>query len=120
VSFDDPRPIGDSLAFVTRDLGMARPKDAALLVAHWPELVGAALAEHTRPAHLRTGTLTIEVDDGAWGAPLKYLGDELARRANEILGAALVTDLRVIVRAGSGSGTEAPSRPNFRPVPRSD
>ena len=45
---DDPRPIGESLAFVTRDLGLARPGDASRLVAHWSELVGDALAQHSR------------------------------------------------------------------------
>lgn len=99
---DDPRPIGESLAFVTRDLGLARPKDASLLVSHWSELVGAALADHTRPAHIRDGTLTIEVDEGAWAAPLKYLGDELRNRANAVLGATLVTDVRVIIRSEHG------------------
>lgn len=117
---DDLRPIGESLAFVTRDLGLARPKDAASLVDHWAELVGAALAEHTRPAHLRKGTLTVEVDDGAWGAPLKYLGDTLIERANEILGAALVTDLRVVVRAADQGANSPTNRPPIRPVPGQD
>lgn len=114
---DDPRPIADSLAFVTRDLGLARPGDASQLVSRWSELVGDALAQHTRPAHIRDGVLTVEVDDGAWGAPLKYLGDTLVARANEVLDAALVTDLRVIVRGASGGSTRGSSRAGIRPVP---
>lgn len=97
---DDPRPIGESLAFVTRDLGLARPTEVAALVDRWRELVGDALAEHTRPAHLRKGTLTIEAESGAWGAPVKYLGDTLIARANEILGGPIITELRVVVAPG--------------------
>ena len=114
---DEPRPIADSLAFVTRDLGLARPGDASRLVAHWSELVGDALAQHTRPAHIRDGVLTVEVEDGAWGAPLKYLGDTLIARANEVLDAALVTDLRVMVRNDSGGARGGSGRAGIRPVP---
>lgn len=95
---DEPRPIGESLAFVTRNLGIARPADAAALLDAWPTLVGDALAQHTRPASLRNATLTIEVDDGTWGAPLKYLGDTLIERANEVLGAPSISAVRVVVR----------------------
>jgi hypothetical protein len=112
----EPRSIGDSLAFVTRNLGIARPKDAAALVGAWPELVGAALAAHSQPAHLRNGTLTIEVEDGAWGAPLTYLGDTLITRANEVLGAELVTTIRVVVRGGGGGIRAGGQTPPIRPV----
>lgn len=102
---DDPRPLADSLAYVARNLGLAPPTELAAVLAHWTELVGDALALHARPASLRKGVLTIEVEDGAWGAPLKYLGDTLVRRANEVLGASAVTTIKVVTRPVSGART---------------
>lgn len=113
MSDDDLHSLAESLAFVARDLGIARPSDVARLVQQWEALVGDALAQHTRPAHIRDEVLTIEVDDNAWGSPLRYLHDELIARANAILGGAPLREVRIVVR---GSQTPRTSRP-IRPVP---
>ena len=99
---DEPRTIGESLAFVTRNLGLARPAEVSALMTQWSTLVGDSLATHTQPASLRKGILTIEVTDGAWGAPLNYLRDTLIDRANAVLGGPVISSIKVVVRPQSG------------------
>lgn len=51
----------------------------------WVEVVGEALAGHTRPVRVREGTLVIAVEDPAWATQVRWLGEELAARARTVL-----------------------------------
>ena len=74
---DEPRPVGDALRRVRRDLGAPEPGAFEQLRAVWAELVGAALGDHSRPLGVRDGTLRVAVDDPAWGSQFRYLNDTL-------------------------------------------
>ncbi|MFZ4514900.1 MAG: DciA family protein [Acidimicrobiia bacterium] len=110
---DEPRSLAESLAYVTRDLGLARPNELVLLVQNWNALVGDALAAHAIPTHVRNGVLTIELDSNAWASPLRFLRDALVTRANEVLGGEVVHEIRTVIR---GAETLRHNRP-IRPVP---
>jgi predicted nucleic acid-binding Zn ribbon protein len=62
---------------VARELGTPPPSVFAVVRDQWIELVGPALAAHSRPVHLRAGVLRVEVDDPAWASQFGYLGDGL-------------------------------------------
>lgn len=96
-SRDDPEPIGEALAAVARDLGLADPKVLGALHARWAELVGEQLALHARPSSLLDGVLVVEVDDPAWATQLRYLGETLKERAATLLGEGSVRSVRVVV-----------------------
>ena len=89
----DPRAVGESVDRLAATLGI----DSRLLT-RWPELVGDALAERTRPRSLRGGTLVVAVDDPAWAAQLRWLEADLVARLNDVLGADRVTRIEVQVR----------------------
>jgi predicted nucleic acid-binding Zn ribbon protein len=65
---------------------MASPTVLAPLFAEWPQLVGSSLAAAVRPRALADGVLTVEVDDQAWVAQLRFLEGDLVARLNERLG----------------------------------
>lgn len=94
---DDPRPVGDSLAAVARDLGLPDPKVLGALHARWQDLVGEQLAKHARPLSLLQGVLTIEVDDAAWATQIRYLSETLKERSAGLLGMQGVQSVRVVV-----------------------
>jgi hypothetical protein len=93
-----PRPVADSLAAVTRNLGGAGGPALVDLLGRWPVVVGESLAAHSRPLSLRNGTLTIAADEPAWGAQLRWLEADLLRRLDEACGAGVVTRVTVRVR----------------------
>jgi hypothetical protein len=56
------------------------------------------LASETAPATLEGGVLTVTATSGPWGAQARFLHEEIRRRADEALGGAQITAVRVIVR----------------------
>ena len=93
-----PRPVSDSLAAVTRNLGGDGGPALVDLIRRWPEVVGDHLAAHCRPVSLRHGVLTIAAAEAAWGAQLTWLEADLKRRLDDVLGPGAVSRVAVRVR----------------------
>lgn len=98
---DEPRPLRDSLAEVSADLGLPEPDALAFLIQEWESLVGRDVAPHCRLTSLRDGVLRVTVDTAPRGTQLRYLEGELVERAASLVGADVVRELRV--RVGSPS-----------------
>jgi predicted nucleic acid-binding Zn ribbon protein len=96
---DEPRPLRESLAEVTADLGLPEPDSLAFLIDEWPNLVGPDVAPHCRLTSLRDGILRVTVDSAPRGTQLRYLERELVDRATGLLGPGAVRELRVRVGA---------------------
>ena len=98
---DEPRPLRDSLAEVSADLGLPEPDALAFLIQEWESLVGPDVAPHCRLTSLRDGVLRVTVDTAPRGTQLRYLEGELVERAASLVGGDVVRELRV--RVGSPS-----------------
>jgi predicted nucleic acid-binding Zn ribbon protein len=98
---DEPRPLRDSLAEVSADLGLPEPDALAFLIQEWESLVGPDVAPHCRLTSLRDGVLRVTVDTAPRGTQLRYLEGELVERAASMVGDEVVRELRV--RVGSPS-----------------
>ena len=98
---DEPRPLRDSLAEVSADLGLPEPDALAFLIREWERLVGPDVAPHCRLTSLCDGVLRVTVDTAPRGTQLRYLERELVERAAALVGADVVRELRV--RVGSPS-----------------
>ncbi len=94
---ETPTSLGDALREVGRELGLPDPGLADSLSDHWPDVVGATVAEHARPRSLRDGTLTIAVDAPPWATQLRYLEHEIRARLAEISGQDTVHTVRIVV-----------------------
>lgn len=111
----DPRPVGDALARVRRELGTPEPSQFEQIRDSWPELVGDSLSEHSVPLHLRSGVLRIRVDDPAWAGQFRYLADGLVTALAERVPGAGVREISVVAarpndqgRAPAPEGSEDP------------
>jgi predicted nucleic acid-binding Zn ribbon protein len=94
----DPRPVGESLAVLARAFGAPPPPVLSAVFSRWVDLVGPAVADHTRPVALRDGVLTIAADQPAWATQLRLLTGELLRRLATVDDGEAVAELRVVVR----------------------
>ncbi len=100
---DGPRPLRDSLAEVSADLGLPEPDALATLIAEWRDLVGRDLASHCELRSLHDGVLAVTVDTAPRGTQLRYLAADLVERAAVLVGAGVVREIRVrIQRPGVG------------------
>ena len=93
----DPVALGDALAEVGADLGLADPGVIAVLTARWADVVGPAIAPNARLRGLRGSTLTIAVENGAWATQLRYLEDQMLARIAELVGSDAIDTVRVVV-----------------------
>ena len=98
---DDPTPLGDALAALGEQFGLTGCDAAVQLSRRWDEVVGADVADHSRPGAVRDGVLTVVVDAAVWATQLRYLEAVIVERAGAVVGSDTVRSVRVRV-AGRG------------------
>jgi predicted nucleic acid-binding Zn ribbon protein len=94
---EPPTPVGDALAEIGAELGLADPSTLRAITTRWSDVVGAAIAQHARIRSLRGTVLTIAVESGAWATELRYLEHDVLARIESIVGPNVVTEVRVAV-----------------------
>ena len=77
---DQPVPLREGLERFFRHLGAPPVDVVAELTNRWPDIVGPALAEPTRPADLVDGVLTIVCDDAAWCSQIMWMEAQIKQR----------------------------------------
>ncbi len=98
---DEPVPLRDAIAAVSREIGLPAPDVVSTIVERWRDIVGPVIAEHAHVRSVRDGECTIAVDGPAWATQLRYGSSDLLGRVNEQCGEGSVTSIRVVV---SGPG----------------
>ena len=103
VNDEEPPPVVDALDAIRREFRMGAPSEIDALLANWDDLVGAALAAHSRPQTVRAGVLVVLADAAAWAGQLRYLDQVLVTRIAEELPAVTVREVRVAVTREPGA-----------------
>jgi hypothetical protein len=115
------RPIAAVLSPLLNKPAAKRGFRDARLMAEWSEIVGSALAAHTRPERLERrgnlGTLRLVVAPG-WALEVQHLEPLILQRINLFFGASIVTrlalrqgrvDAPMLKAAPKGAGQDLPS-----------
>jgi len=105
----EPVPLGDALEELISERGWGTEVNVHLLLGRWPELVGDAVAAHTRPEAFREGVVVVRTDSTNWAAQLRLMAPQLVAKMNEALGEGTIRQVRVL----------APEAPSWRHGPRS-
>jgi hypothetical protein len=90
--------IGDVVDGLLAEEVFSRGMPIAQLASTWPQLVGERLGAETSPLSLEAGVLTVSVSNGPWGAQVRFLHEEIRRRADEALGGGKVQSVQIVVR----------------------
>ena len=78
-----PSAVGDVLAGVLKQSGIAERVEQAGIIPEWPGLVGAQIAAVTEPMSVSAdGTLFVAVTTNAWMNELSLMEPELLRALN--------------------------------------
>jgi len=94
-----PSAVGDVLAGVLRDSGIAERVEQARLIPEWPALVGAQIAAVTEPTSISAdGTMFVRVTTNAWMNELSLMEPELLRALNATEGRAPVKRIRWLLK----------------------
>lgn len=95
----------DSLGGVLDGLLAGRSLQSGLLVGRlarsWEEVMGERLAGESTPLRLdHAGTLFVRASSGAWASQIQFLAEEVAGRANSVLGGRPIRRVRVVLDGG--------------------
>jgi predicted nucleic acid-binding Zn ribbon protein len=104
VNADLPARIGELLGGLSERTGIEAPIETATVWSRWGEIVGADIATHAEPTSLKGGILRVRAETPTWATEIGYLGDEILRRTNAVLGAPVVTEVRVWTGPGPAAG----------------
>jgi hypothetical protein len=92
----DPQPLGEALERYLRNMGAPPVSIVTRLSDRWPDLVGPALADATRPVELVGGVLTVACSDGALASQIGWMEAQIRDRFDEVFGPGVVD--RVVAR----------------------
>ena len=94
-----PTAVGDLLASVLAQAGIADRVAQAAVVPEWASLVGAQIAAVTEPLSVAPdGTLFVAVSTHAWMNELSLLEPELLRQLNSVPGRPPIARLRMVLK----------------------
>ena len=94
-----PSSIGDVLAGVLKDTGLAARVEQAGIIPEWSALVGAQIGAVTEPTSISAdGTLFVRVTTNAWMNELSLMEPEPLRALNAKDGRAPVRRIRWLLR----------------------
>ena len=94
-----PAAIGDVLAGLLKESGLAERVEQAGLIPEWPALVGAQIAAVTEPMSITVdGTMFVNVTTNAWMNELSLMEPELLRALNAKEGRTAVKRIRWLLR----------------------
>ena len=92
---EDPQPLGMAIEGLLDDQGWRTSAAVGSVFGRWEQIVGEALAAHTRPGGFTDGELLVIADSTAWATQVRLLRAQLIRRLNSELGSGTVTGVRV-------------------------
>jgi|HubBroStandDraft_1064217.scaffolds.fasta_scaffold03435_9 predicted nucleic acid-binding Zn ribbon protein len=70
----------------------------AWLSSSWPQIVGKALAAHTRPLRCEKGRLEISADAKAWQKQLEQMNKDFCARINQAWGGNLIREVKFVAK----------------------
>ena len=105
---NEPARLKDLLNRVGERIGVQDTRATGLVWTRWREIVGDAVATNAEPTSLRDGVLRVRAVSPTWATELTYLGSEIKARANELVGASVVREVRVWTGPGPVAGATPP------------
>jgi hypothetical protein len=110
-----PTRVGETLDRTLRSLGTPSVAGVEVLFERWDEVVGAAMAERTRPRRIDADTLVVECDEPAVASHVRFLQAELVERLGQLSGERRIARIEVrVTRSGRGARPPRPSARNRR------
>lgn len=98
----DPTSLGEALEGVIAERGWTTEVNVHLLLGRWPDLVGPAVAGHSRPESYDRGIVVVRTDSTAWASQLRLMAPQLLATLNASLGEGTIRRLDI-------RGPDAPS-----------
>ncbi|KAB1949332.1 DUF721 domain-containing protein [Micromonospora sp. ALFpr18c] len=104
----DPQPLSAVLNRLVKARGWQQPAAEATVFGAWERVVGAEVAQNSRPVKLENGELTVEARSTAWATQLRLLAGSLLKQIASEVGHNVVRKLHI----------HGPAAPSWQKGPR--
>lgn len=91
----DPQPLSAVLNRLVKARGWQQPAAEATVFGAWERVVGAEVAQNSRPVKLENGELTVEARSTAWATQLRLLAGSLLKQIASEIGHNVVRKLHI-------------------------
>ncbi|WP_406073805.1 DUF721 domain-containing protein [Micromonospora sp. NBC_01638] len=91
----DPQPLSVVLNRLVKARGWQQPAAEATVFGAWERVVGAEVAQNSRPVKLENGELTVEARSTAWATQLRLLAGSLLKQIASEVGHNVVRKLHI-------------------------
>lgn len=105
----DPHGLGDVIDGLASRMGWNSPLAQSELIASWSQIVGVETAEHSTPAGIDEGVLTVHCDSTAWATQLRLMRAQVTTAIAQRYPEAGIQSVRF----------EGPNAPSWKRGPRS-
>jgi predicted nucleic acid-binding Zn ribbon protein len=105
----DPHGLGEVIDGLASKMGWTSPLARSELLASWADLVGTETAEHSTPAGIEEGMLTVHCDSTAWATQLRLMRSQITTTIAARYPSAGIESVRF----------EGPNAPSWKRGPRS-
>lgn len=105
----DPHGLGDVIDGLASKMGWTSPLARSELIASWADIVGEDTAEHSTPAGIEEGVLTVHCDSTAWATQLRLMRSQVTTTIAQRYPDAAIQSVRF----------EGPNAPSWKRGPRS-
>ena len=92
---NSPVPISGALQDALRAQGLGFLLHENRLRENWDKILGAKAAQIAKLESLKDFVLSIKIDEAVWRNELHYQRETIRQKANEILGADIVREVRL-------------------------
>lgn len=88
------KPLSEIMPVVIQQMGIKKQFVTESIFHHWPEIVGAEIASHTKPQQLQRDTLFVTVDTSVWAHHLTMMKEEIVARIQAFTKEKVVANIR--------------------------
>ncbi len=88
-----PKPIGNAIDSVIKELGLGKKLRHYEVLEIWPEIVGSQISKVTTPLRIENGKLFVHVSQAVWRNELVFLKDALKLKINTTMHEDVVNDI---------------------------
>ena len=77
-----------------KKLGLEQKFLENMAMYHWSKVVGEAIALHTKPIRVESGTAFIKVDNDVWRQELQFLKKDIIEKLNQAIGKKVIQEIK--------------------------
>ncbi len=91
----EPPTLGQSIERFLSLMGAPTVSTLSSLDDQWPNIVGPALAAHSRPIEVRDGVLIVGCSDPSWASQIKWMDASIRERFAELFDGLVISRIQL-------------------------